>query len=129
MRREHPQIDCRARVEQRREAANGVAAVGALDDARQLVDVVGPGSQPGAFQFACDRVGDGLPGRRGELLLQRVEVLSAGYLGAIRRFDGERHTQMRRQLVEVEGVDRHEHAGASPQLSLQALQQRFSCRL
>ena len=101
---------------------------GALDDARQLVDVVGPGSQPGAFQFAGDRVGDGLPGRRGELLLQRVEVLAAGHLGAVGGFDGERHAQMRRQLVEVEGVDRHEHPGASPQLALQALQQRFSCR-
>ena len=70
--------------------------------------------------------GDGLPGPSRELLLQRVEVLAAGHLVAVGRFDGERHPQVGRQLVEVESVDRHQDAAAPPQLSLQALQQRFA---
>ena len=48
-------------------AAHGVAAADALDGARQLVEIVGPAAQPGSFQLAGDRLGDGLPDRRGEL--------------------------------------------------------------
>ena len=61
-RREHPHVDRGARVDERREAAHGVPAAGALDDARQLVEVVGPGAQPGALQLAGDRLGDGAAG-------------------------------------------------------------------
>ena len=45
------------------------AAAGALDRAGQLVEVVGPGAQPGPFQVACHRLGDGPADRRGELRL------------------------------------------------------------
>ena len=74
---------------------------------------------PRSFQPVGDRFRDGLPRRRGQLLLQRLEVLAAGDLGAVRGLDGERHPQVRRQLVEVEGVDRHEHTGAPLQRPLQ----------
>ena len=92
---EHPQIH--GSCPRRRSAgkpANGVAAAGLLDDARQLVEVVGPAAQSGAFQLAGDRVGDGLPGRRGEPFLQRREVLAPGHLGAVGGLDGERDPQM-----------------------------------
>ena len=112
--REHPQVDRAPASTKRREAANRAAAARAFDDARQLVEVIGPGAQPFRSSSPADRFGDGLPGRRGELLLQRVEVLAAGDLGAVRGLDGERHPQMRRQLVEVERVDRHENTGAAP---------------
>ncbi len=54
-RREHPHVDRAARVDERREAAHGVAAADAFDGARQLVEVVGPGAQPASFQLAGDR--------------------------------------------------------------------------
>ena len=39
--------------------------------------------RPGAFQLAGDRLGDGPADRRGELLLQRLEILAARHLGAV----------------------------------------------
>ena len=44
-----------------------------------LVEVVGPRPQAGAFESVGHRRRDGLPDRRGEPLLQCVEVLAAAH--------------------------------------------------
>ena len=120
LRREHPHVHRAARVDQRREAAHRVRRRWSRSTVRgsssrssgQVRSPVRSSSPATASATAC-RIG------AASCVLQRLEVLAARHLGAVGRLDGERDPQVRRQLVEVEGVDRHEHTGAPVQFALQ----------
>ncbi len=126
---EHPHADRRPGVDERWIAAHDVLAAAPLDDLRQFVDVRGPAGQAVALELAGDGIRHRSPDGRGELLLQGGQVLAARHHLPGRILDDVGHPQVRGQLVGVEGVERHQHAGAPLQLALQADQQRLLTRL
>lgn len=112
-RREHAQVDAAAGVDECGKAPHSSSIHPAFEDSRQFVEVLGPAAQPGSLQVAGDRLRHGLLGRRRETFLQHPQILAPGHLGAVAGLHRERHPQMRRQLVQVEGVDRHQNPGAA----------------
>ncbi len=90
---------------------------------RELVEILGPGFQPGAVQIPAQRIGHRLGDGHGQLLAQRVDVLAPGHLFAIGRLHGEGHPQVIRDLAQVERVDGHQNAAAPAQFALDLVEQ------
>ena len=96
-----------------------------LDD-RLLDRAEGPGRLPGRRQpHVRGDLGERGVERRLERGLERLEVLAAGLLGAGVVDDPVGRPEVRRHLLPVPRVARHDHAGRRAQVALQRVEQRL----